>query len=182
MVGDLAEAFISWLSDLLSYGLTRYDVDFHGDNNTLKLYGRYSGAKVMMVLNNLSLMHIQGVETIKGRLCLFINLNKDSQPEERLKYKDKFLSNKILQWEPRTGTTMDNKQGIKLLNAQKAEIFIRKVAEEDNIKMPFIYLGKGTLTNPRTSDSQSKAILFDIVLDKEIPDMYKYDFGIENAD
>ncbi len=180
---DISSAtFVTWLNDLLSYGLSRYDVDYHDDDKLLKLYGKYSGPKTYMALNNPSMMYMSGVEYINGHLCLFINLNKDSQPEERLKYKDKFLSNQVLQWESQTGTTLDNKKGQRLINTKIAEIFVHKTKKEDGLATPFIYLGKGTLSNPRDSGNASKAILFDIVLDKEIPDMYKYDFGIKDAD
>jgi len=174
--------FVEWISDLISYGLQRFASEFYGQVGLLKLYGAYTGAKSYMAFNNDNLFRMTGVETIRGHLCLYITLNKDSQPEERLKYKDKFLSNKILQWESQTGTTLANIKGQKLINSTTAEIFVRKTKTEDGVETPFVYLGKGRLSNARVSDNPAKALLFDIILEKAVPEVYKYDFGIEDTD
>jgi len=170
-----------WLIDLLSYGLERYKSEFYGVKDLLKLYGPYTGPKSFMALNNDNLFYMSGVHYIKDRLCLYVNLNKDGQPEERLKYKDRFLTNKVLQWESQTSTTLDNKKGQRLIKTRFAEIFVRKTKKEDGIETPFIYLGMGELTNPRASDNPAKAVLFDIVLKNPVPKEYKYDFGIEET-
>lgn len=174
--------FVDWISDLIAYGLARFAAEFYGEHGLLKLYGSYTAPKTFMALNNDNLFYMMGVHYIQGRLCLYVNLNKDSQPEERLKYKDKFLSNKILQWESQTETTMTNIKGQRLINTRIAEIFVRKTKKEDGVETPFVYLGKGILTNPRPSDNPAKALLFDIVLEKSVPEEYKYDFGIEDTD
>src|SRR5574344_80152 len=138
-------------------------------------------ATSLLAINNGSLYNMTGVTYAQGHLLLYINLNKDFQAEERLKYKDKFLSNKVLQWESQTGTTLTNGKGVRLIKQGKAYIFVRKTKKEDGIESPFVYLGEGSLTNPRDSGNSAKALLFDIVLDKEVPEEYKYDFGIEDT-
>lgn len=175
-------AFVEWISDLLAYGLQRFASEFYGDHGLLKLYGSYTGSKSYMALNNGNMFRMTGVETIQGQLCLYVTLNKDSQPEERLKYKDKFLSNRILQWESQTGTTIENLKGKKLIQAAFANIFVRKTKTEDGVETPFVYLGRGHLSNARVSDNPAKALLFDIILEKAVPEVYKYDFGIEDTD
>ena len=175
-------AFVAWISDLIAYGLERFGTDFYGEHGLLKLYGSYTAPKTFMALNNDNMFYMMGVHYIKGHLCLYINLNKDSQPEERLKYKDKFLSNKVLQWESQTETTLNNIRGQRLIGMGIAEIFVRKTKKEDGVETPFVYLGKGQLTNPRPSDNPAKALLFDIVLEQPVPEVYKYDFGIEDTD
>lgn len=175
--------FVAWLNDLLTYGEERFNSDFYGDLGLLKLYGPYTGPKSFMALNNDNMFYMSGVHYLQGNhLCLYVNLNKDSQPEERLKYKDKFLSNKVLQWESQTSTTLTNSKGMHLLQHPEVDIFVRKTKKEDGIETPFVYLGKGILTNPRVSDNPAKALLFDIVLSKAVPDVYKFDFGIEDTD
>lgn len=176
------EPFWAWIQDLLDYGLSRFASEFYLDHGLLKLYGPYTGPKSFMALNNDNMFYMMGVHYLQGRLCLYINLNKDSQEEERLKYKDKFLTNKILQWESQTETTLDNSKGKRLIQTQSAEIFVRKTKKEDGVETPFVYLGEGRLTNPRPSDNPAKALLFDIVLQKAVPEGYKYDFGIEDPD
>ena len=48
--------------------------------------------------------------------------------------------------------------------------------------MPYIYLGEGTLTNPRDSGNEAKALLFDIILDEPLPEEYDYDLGYKDVD
>jgi superfamily II DNA or RNA helicase/HKD family nuclease len=176
--------FGDWIKDLLRYGLERYQIEYSTKPGLLKLYAPYTGPKAFMALNNENMFYMSGVHYLNhGRdLCLFVNLNKDSQAEERLKYKDRFLSNKILQWESQTETTLTNVKGLRLMKQGTAHIFVRKVKKEDGIETPFVYLGEGSLTNPRVSDNPAKALLFDIVLKNEVPEGYKYDFGIEDVD
>jgi superfamily II DNA or RNA helicase len=178
----LNTSFVDWISDLIEYGLDRYQNDFYDDNNLLKKYGKYTGPKTFMALNDQNMMFMSGVSYIGGELCLHINLNKDGQPEERLKYKDKFLSNKVLQWESQTSTTLTNMKGIHLLNHRNVQVFVRKTKKEDGVETPFVYLGEGTLTNERDSGNPAHALLFDIVLVHPVPEVYKYDFGIEDTD
>ena len=174
--------FVDWIKDLLNYGLERYVGEFLHVTTPLRIYGGYTMATSLLAINNNSLYNMTGVTYTQGHLLLYINLNKDFQAEERLKYKDKFLSNKVLQWESQTGTTLTNGKGVRLIKQGKADIFVRKTKKEDGIESPFVYLGEGTLTNPRDSGNSAKALLFDIVLDKEVPEEYKYDFGIEDAE
>ena len=70
-------------------------------------------------------------------------------------------------------------------NTQQAYLFIRKVSDENGIVMPFTFVGKGQLTNPRkqvTFDEQKKkdivTYLFDIPMENELPDYLQYDFGL----
>ena len=64
-------------------------------------------------------------------------------------------------------------------------MFIRKVADENGITLPFIYVGKGKLTNPRKQvafDEQKQkdvvTYLFDIPMENELPDYLQYDFEL----
>ena len=53
------------------------------------------------------------------------------------------------------------------------------------IVLPFIYVGKGKMTNPRRQEKYDKAkgknvvtYLYDIVMENELPDYLQYDFGL----
>ncbi|MCI2111127.1 MAG: DUF3427 domain-containing protein [Bacilli bacterium] len=177
-----SKTLTDWLRDLLSYGLQRFESEFYGIKGPLRIYGPYTMATSLQAINNHSLYNMTGVTYAKGRLLLYINLNKDFQSEERLKYKDKFLSPKVLQWESQTGTTLANFKGHKLMGFGEADIFVRKTKKDDGIENPFVYLGKGKLTNPRDSGNPARALLFDIVLTQPVPEEFKYDFGIEDTD
>lgn len=178
--------FLDAVKDILEYGITRYSADFYGKKGLLMKYASYTGGMAFLALNNTNkgtdipnLMYMSGVHYTSKGLCLFINLNKDAQKEERLKYKDVFLNRETLQWESQTGTTMDNGKGKRLIATGKAHIFVRRSKKGDP---PFIYLGEGTLTNPRPSDNPAQALLFDIVLEAPIPEEYDYDLGYKEVD
>lgn len=177
-----SDVFQKWVLDLLAYGLDRYSQEFYGNYGKLKKYQRYTNPQWAMALNMPYLYIMTGMTYIENGLVLTVNLDKDSQKEERLKYKDRFLSNKVLQWESQTGITMDNPKGQKLLNIKKVCVFVRKAKKDNGKDVPFTYLGMATLTNPRVSDNPGKCLLFDLVLDDPVPEEYKYDFGIEDSD
>ena len=68
-------------------------------------------------------------------------------------------------------------------------MFVRKMDEEDNIVLPFTYFGTGKFTNMRESQvidksngNAYKTLLFDILLDNEVPEEYFIDFEIPNND
>lgn len=175
--------FEKWVDDLLTYGLRRYQSEFFGVKGRLKLYAPYTGPLAFMALDHDNMYYMTGVHELHNgeELCLFINLHKDARISEGLKYRDTFLSNKILQWESMNKTILTNGRGEVLLKKHnKAHIFLHKVKTEDGIDQPFVYLGEGTLTNPRQTERADKTLLFDIVLDNPIPDDYKFDFGIED--
>ena len=48
--------------------------------------------------------------------------------------------------------------------------------------MPYIYLGKGELTNSRLSSNPKNTLLFDVILEHEVPEYLKYDFEIEEEE
>ena len=66
-------------------------------------------------------------------------------------------------------------------------MFVRKVKVEDNVLCPYTYFGTGTLTNMRESvvvntitNAENKTLLFDVVLDNEVPVEYMVDFEVPN--
>ena len=186
----VGETFRDWVADTIEYGLTRYESDYGDRNGLLKLYGKYSAPTSFQAMNiyagettdKANLMPMSGVQYTDKGLCIYVTLNKNLQKEERLKYKDKFLSNKVMQWESQTNTTLTNGKGLKLIATKRAKVFVRKTKTEDGADMPYVYLGEGTMVNPRTSDNSGVAILFDVILDNAVPEVYEYDFGIKDAD
>ena len=73
----------------------------------------------------------------------------------------------------------------KTCTSDHAYLFIRKVSDENGIVLPFIYVGKGKMTNPRRQEKYDKAkgknvvtYLYDIVMENELPDYLQYDFGL----
>lgn len=51
--------------------------------------------------------------------------------------------------------------------------------DEDGIVLPFTYFGTGKFTNCRESTNENTpTLLFDIVLDNEVPEEYRFDFQV----
>lgn len=67
-----------------------------------------------------------------------------------------------------------------MIQSKKASVFIRKVASENGIVLPFTYVGEGIMRNPRKTDNMKGTLLFDIHMDNELPDYLQYDFGLTN--
>ena len=142
--------------------------------------GNYYKEQIMRVLLENGLMFMKGTKFDNNRTTyVFVELKKDSSKEERLNYKDKFLSSKVFQWESENNTTLENSIGKKLLNTKVVHLFVRKMDEQDGITLPFTYFGTGTFTNVRvTKNNQFDTLTFDIILDNEVSEEYYIDFEI----
>ena len=173
------DSFKDWLISLLDYGLTRYQIEFYNVEGRLKRYHPYTSLSSLLALNSENLFRMMGVFNVNKERVIYIDLKKDEQVLSHLKYKDRFLSPSLLQWESQTGTRMNNSKGISLLKNPYSYIFVRKAKREDGAEMPFYYLGRGCLKNPRVSDNPKETLLFDIELEEKVPLMYYDDFGIE---
>ncbi len=178
-----------YLEDLIQYGINRYEIEFGDFEGEYKLYANYSKEQTMTSINRKYTMDIKLKGTYPdestGNTYIYVGLKKDKAKQERTNYKDKFISSKVFQWESENNTTESNSMGLKLQNTKKVYLFVRKMDEEDNIVLPFTYFGTGRFTNMRNShvvDQKTNAIyktlLFDIELDKEVPDEYHIDFEI----
>ena len=66
----------------------------------------------------------------------------------------------------------------KLKASRFVHLFIRKVADENGIVLPFTYVGKGHLTNCRKTENGNGTYLFDVAMEHKLPDYLQYDFGL----
>lgn len=181
---NISEEFKYFILDLIEYALTKYELDFGEFDTKFKLMGNYYKEQIMRVLLEDSLMFMKGTKFVSNNnTYVFVGLKKDSSKEEKLNYKDKFISNKIFQWESENNTTISNSTGIKLLNTQVVHLFVRKVDEQDGVTLPFTYFGTGKFTNLReTKNNHYDTLTFDIVLDNEVNKEYYLDFEIPSED
>ena len=175
----------AYLLDLMSYGLTRYEVEFGDFDGEYKLYANYTKEQTMTSINKDFNMNIRlkGTYCDDGNTYIYVGLHKDLEKNLRLNFKDKFISPNVFQWESENFTTISNSMGVKLQNSKKVYLFVRKVKEEDNIISPFTYFGTGHFTNMRESFTEENGVrydtlLFDIELDNEVPEEYHIDFEI----
>ena len=95
-------------------------------------------------------------------------------------HKDKFLEPSVFQWECKAN--ISDGELNKLKTSKYTHLFIRKVESENGITLPFTYVGKGHLANPRQSQNEERkrTFIFDIHMEEELPDYLQYDFGLTN--
>lgn len=166
---------IEYLDDLLNYGLTRYYAEY-GEETGFKLWQNYRMDQVQLVLLKNPGYIAVGTYYYDDYVVIFASLKKDLPEEDKLNYKDKFLEPNVFQWESMADLPVSHLD--KLKNSKFAYIFVRKVADENGITLPFTYVGKGKLQNCRKTESNNGTYLFDIIMENTLPDYLQYDFGL----
>lgn len=167
--------FREYLDDLLTYGLTRYGIDYSSESG-FKLWQSYRMDQVQLKLLKNPGYNMKGTYVYDGDVVIFASIKKDASIQEHLNYKDKFLQPNLFQWECEAGLNAEKQA--ELINSNKAYLFIRKVESENGIVMPFTYVGEGVMKNPRKTDNPKGTLLFDIYMTNELPDYLQYDFGL----
>ena len=178
---EVSEEFYAFLKDLISYGLTRYDIEFGDFIGQFKLYANYQKDKIMLELDGKQFAFMLGTkyDLTTSTTYVFVGLKKDLVAKGNFAYKDKFISPNVFQRESVNNTTLTNKEGQKLLNTKVVHLFVRKMDDEDGIVLPFTYFGTGKFTNCRESTNENTpTLIFDIVLDNEVPEEYRFDFQV----
>lgn len=164
----------SYILDVLNYGLYRYSRQFGSKNYGvpfLKLYEQYTTRDLGPLINfRKKLSAFRGSTIPNGNdYYLFVDLNKDEDLKESIKYKDKFISPQVFQWETPNSTRQETKQGQRLIHNKEFGInlylFVRKFKVVDNNTEPYIYLGKGDVTRFQGN----KPITTEITLHHEVP-------------
>ena len=115
-----------------------------------------------------------GTYYTNGYMYIFAGLKKDDSVQEHLNYKDKFLDKETFQWE--SMANLSAKHELLQKESKGAFVFVRKVEMENGITLPFTFVGIGHLTNPRKNATTNGSILYDIHLDKPLPDDLMEDF------
>lgn len=173
---EMDEEFQEHLDDLLEYGLTKYDAEYQDSKESFLLWKSYRMDQVQRKLLKDPKSNQKGTYNYDGHVVIFVSLKKDESLENRLRYKDKFIASDIFQWE--TMNNISEKEYLGLKNSKFAYVFVRKMDSENGIVLPFTYVGKGTLTNPRYQEG-NRNYLFDILLENELPEYLQYDFQIK---
>lgn len=170
--------FKEYVNDLLTYGLTRYDMEY-GETKGFVLWHSYRIDQVQLKLCKNPGYIMKGTYIYDNAVYIFASIKKDATIAEHLNYKDKFIESNLFQWECESVQSESAREGLhkNLINSEKAYLFIRKVESENGIVLPFTYVGTGQLTNPRKTDDNN-TLLFDVRMDNELPDYLQYDFGL----
>ena len=179
LAAEMDDQFREHLEDLLEYGLTRYRSEYNNETDFL-LWQSYSMDAVQRkLLKNPGYTQL-GTYVYGKEVVIFASLKKDASVEERLQYKDKFLTDTLFQWECENNIRPDKLRGLN--ESDFAYVFVRKVSEEHGIVLPFTYVGKGKLTNPRIQNKpEGTTYLYDILMDNPLPDYLQYDFGLQSS-
>ncbi len=173
---EVDEEFKEHVEDLLDYGLTKYVAEYQDSKEPFLLWNSYRMNQVQRKLLKDPNSNQKGTYNYNGEVVIFASLKKDASLEYRLQYKDKFISSNIFQWE--TMNHISEKEFLGLKNSKFAYVFVRKVEDEYGIVLPFTYVGKGILTNPRYQE-ENGSYLFDIEMENELPDYLLYDFQVK---
>jgi len=181
---ELDSEFVEHLKDLLEYGLVKYNAEYENCKEFV-LWHSYGMGQVQLKLLKDPDYNQKGTYIYGDKVVIFASLKKDASIEERLNYKDKYITPTLFQWESENNIRPADVDGLN--NSSFAYVFVRKVREEHGIVLPFTYVGKGRLTNPRRQEkfdvSTGKTgvtYLYDIQMESELPDYLQYDFGLSN--
>ena len=172
--------FKDYLLDTLNYGIVRYNREFGEYTGLFKLYRNYYKEQASRIMLKNGILQ-KGTYYEEDIAYIFAGIKKGE--EGRLNYKDKFINSKIFQWESIANVSESEKEHLR--NSKKVHLFIRKMESEDTVTLPYTYFGLGTFTNERDSYTEEggkrhSTLLYDIVLDDEVPEDYYIDFEIPN--
>ena len=173
--------FKDYLLDTLNYGIVRYNREFGEYTGLFKLYRNYYKEQASRIMLKNGILQ-KGTYYEDDIAYIFAGIKKGE--EGRLNYKDKFINNKIFQWESIANVSESEKEHLR--NSKKVHLFIRKMESEDTVTLPYTYFGLGIFTNERDSYTEEdgkkhSTLLYDIVLDDEVPEDYYIDFEIPNS-
>lgn len=169
------DQLLEYVQDLIEYGLIRYVID-NGNETGFKLWLNYRMDQVQLKLLKNPGNIMVGTYYYDDYVVIFASLKKDLEEEDKLNYKDKFLQPDLFQWESMTNLPQSHLE--KLMKSTFAHVFIRKVTTENGLVLPFTYVGKGKMSNPRKTDGDNGTYLFDIHMENELPEYLQYDFGL----
>lgn len=173
--------FKDYLLDNLNYGIVRYNREFGEYTGLFKLYRNYYKEQASRIMLKNGVLQ-KGTYYEDDIAYIFAGIKKGE--EGRLNYKDKFINSKMFQWESIANVSESEKEHLR--NSKKVHLFIRKMESEDTVTLPYTYFGLGTFTNERDSYTEEdgkrhSTLLYDIVLDDEVPEDYYIDFEIPNS-
>jgi superfamily II DNA or RNA helicase len=176
------EQFTEYMEDLLAYGMTQYEGSYKNAEKFI-LWHNYRMDQVQLKLLKDPDHNQKGTYFYGDEAIVFASLKKDASIEERLAYKDKFLTPNTFQWECENNISDRDLQALRL--CKYVHLFIRKVDEEHGVRLPFIYVGEGRFSNERkqekidsTTGKENITYLYDIPMQEELPDYLQYDFGV----
>ncbi|WP_052356630.1 DUF3427 domain-containing protein [[Clostridium] dakarense] len=164
-----------YIEDVINYGIFRYEKEFKEEYYGVpffKLYEQYQMIDAAL-LSNYRKTHTafrgSGLLTNGNDYFLFIDLHKEDGMEEKINYKDKFISEGYFQWQSPNATKQESDRGKNIIFNKNRDInihlFVRPYRELYGKSEPFIYLGKGDTVEYEGE----KPITVKLKLENELP-------------
>ncbi|MGL6104560.1 DUF3427 domain-containing protein, partial [Romboutsia sp.] len=164
-----------YLEDVINYGIFRYEKEFKEEYYGVpffKLYEQYNMIDAAYLSNHRkthTAFRGSGLLTNGDDYFLFIDLHKEEGIDERINYKDKFISERYFQWQSPNATKQDSDRGKNIIfnkdRGVSLHLFVRKYRELDGKSEPYVYIGKGD-----TVDFEGeKPITIKLELEHEVP-------------
>jgi superfamily II DNA or RNA helicase/HKD family nuclease len=176
------ENYKNIIKDIVHFGLITYEKKFGSENfgiPFLKLYEQYRMVDLALLSNSEkkhSSYRDSGLAVNGKEYFLFIELHKDADIKESINYKDKFINDRIFQWQAPNQTPQHTDRGKDIIyNADRnvnLHLFIRKYKKIDGITQPFIYIGKGNAIE----FEGEKPITVKLELEHKMPDKLYIEF------
>lgn len=167
-----------YILEVLDYGLLKYKESFGTEDYGfpfLKLYENYFMKDVALLCNydkKHSAFRGSGLLKKDKDYFVFIDLHKDENIKESIKYKDKILDRYHFQWESPNATRVDSEIGERIVKNKekdiKIHIFVRKCKESDGVVQPYIYIGKGDCIAYKGSKPITTTLKLENPLSKDI--------------
>ena len=175
---ELGVELDEYLRDLLEYGLGKYDVDFHdaAEGEIFHLWAKYRKEQVQQLLLNNPGDIMVGTKIYDGIVYAYVTVIKGSSTAENLKYADGYIDADTFQWE--TVANVGDRELTDLKNSRGVHIFVRKVASEDGITLPFTYIGMGKMEYIEGSKKPNGAHLFRVPMEATAPEDIYFDFKL----
>lgn len=173
--------FESYLEDLLDYGLGKYEIDFYdaSPDETFHLWAKYRKEQVQQLLLNNPKDIMLGTKIYGRTVYAYVTVIKENSTNENLKYADGYIDANTFQWE--TVANVSERELSELKNSERIHIFVRKVANEDGIQLPFTYVGTGQMKYIEGSKKANGAHLFRIPMEKTAPEDIYFDFRLPDG-
>lgn len=175
---NLGVEFDDYLRDLLNYGLGKYDIDYADADpqQTFHLWAKYRKEQVQQLLLRNPRDIQKGTKIYGDTIYAYVTVLKDTSTKETLKYADGYLDENTFQWETVANIGASELRALK--SCKHAQIFVRKVSEEDGIRLPFTYIGTGTPEYLEGSRKENGAHLFRIPMATAAPQDIYFDFRL----
>ncbi len=177
---DLDVEFCEYMNDLLDYGLGKYDVDFYDEDGkeTFHLWTAYRKSQIQQLLLNNPQDIMLGTKIYDGIVYIYVTIVKATSIKETLKYEDGYIDPQTFRWE--TVANVSEKELNNLKNSRMAQVFVRKVEDEDGITLPFTYIGSGKMEYIEGSKRvENGAHRFRISMNATAPDDIFFDFKLQ---